>query len=187
MGTRLVTGPTEEPLTLTEAKAHLRVVIPDDDGLIAGYILAARTYVEGQIHRAICTSTWEYTIDGGWPFCGYEPIIEVPLPPLQSVSTVIYVDSDGTAQTLAASQYTVIANRPKGAIVPAYGVTWPTVRDVPEAIRVTFNAGFTVVPDDLRTALLAHVELLYDRDPQMIERLAETVEILISPYRVPTF
>lgn len=197
MGLSIVTAPTAEPVTLAETKDHLRVVIAEDDGLIAGYILAARRFVEGQIHRAIVSRVYDYTIDYEWPYdeCGM-PRIVLPNPPLQAVVSVTYVDGNGATQTLAANQYTVLTDRTKGEIVPAYGVTWPTVRGVVNAITVRFAAGYTDlaspavtgvgVPDELRTAIMLQAEIIYDRNPQQRDSLEAARDALMSPYAIPS-
>lgn len=203
MGISVVSGPTTDPVTLAEAKAHLRVSISDDDGLIAGYILAARHWAEGQMHRPIASRMYDYTFDRHWPWRDRRHVIELPQPPLLSVRSISYVDASGTTQTLATNQYTVMTNRARGTIVPAYDVTWPEVRDQVEAITVRFVAGYTNftdatvspnvtvtgpgVPDDLRLAVMTHIEILYDRDPQMRESLEAARDAFISPYMVPSF
>lgn len=207
MGISVVTGPSTEPVTLAEAKAHLRVAISDDDGLIAGYILAARQYVEGQIHRPIVSRMCDYTIDRRWPYRDdggvWRTWIDLPLPPLRAVRSITYVDTSGATQTLATNQYTVMTNRPRGAVVPAYDATWPDVRDQVEAITVRFIAGYTGftdvttspnvtvsgpgIPDDLRTAILMHIEMLHDRDPQSRETLQMARDALLTPYTSVSF
>lgn len=203
MGLSLVAGPTQEPVTLSEVKAHMRVAIDDDDGLIAGYILAARTYVEGQIHRPIVSRMYDYTIDYGWPWKNGRTWIDLPMPPLRSIRSVSYIDENGATQTLAANQYQVITNSARGAVVPAYNATWPSVRSQMEAITVRMIAGYTDftdtttspnftvtgpgVPDDLRTAIMLHVELLHDRDVQSRELLESARDSLISPFTVTSF
>lgn len=200
MGISVVTGPSTDPVTLAEAKAHCRVDSSDDDGLLAGYILAARHWVEGQIHRPIVSRMYDYTIDYGWPCRQW---ITLPYPPLLAVRSVTYVDASGATQTLGANQYTVMTNRPRGAITPAYEATWPDVRLQVEAITVRFIAGYTTftdstaspnftvigpgVPDDLRQALLLLIGHWYEaREAVVIGQVAEVpfaVEALISPYR----
>lgn len=203
MGLSLVAGPTQEPVTLAEAKAHMRVAIADDDGLIAGYILAARSYVEGQIHRPIVSRLYEFTVDYGWPSKNCQSWIELPMPPLRAVRSVTYVDSNGATQTLASNQYRAMTNGPRGVIVPEYGVSWPSVRPQTSAITVRFIGGYTDfvdtstspnysasgpgVPDELRTAIMLHVELLHDRDPQSRQLLESARDALISPFSVTSF
>lgn len=189
MGLSLVTGPTVEPLSLQEAKDHLRVSIADDDGLIAGYILAARRYAENYTRRVLCSSTWDYTIDRCWPWkCvdGYMTHrIELPIPPLQSVSSISYVDIDGATQTLSASDYVVKIDDTFGIIEPAYNATWPDLRHQLSAATVRFIAGYDGdVPDEIRTAIMLHVEILHDRNPNDRELLETARDSLLDHYRV---
>lgn len=188
MGLSLVTGPTTEPVTLAEVKAHLRVDIPDDDGLIAGYVLAARRYAEGYTRRAFMTQTWDYTIDRAWPYtndgCYLVRRITLPLPPLQSVSSITYVDINGDTQTLASDQYVVKTDDTSGIIEQAYNVAWPEIRWQSSAVTVRFIAGWTDIPDEIRTAIMLHVEILHDRNPQDRELLETARDALLDPYRV---
>lgn len=192
MGLSLVTGPTTDPVTLGEAKAHCRIGIPDDDGILAGYILAARNYVEGQTHRMMLTQTWDCTFDYCWPTRGCYTQLDIPLSPVQSVTSVSYVDSDGATQTLASDQYTVVTNRSKSFIVPAYNVTWPTVRWVPDAITVRAVVGYTQTPDELRQAILMLVGHFYENRESIVigqtpAEVPMAVEALTSPFRVVSF
>jgi len=82
--------------------------------------------------------------------------IDVPVPPLQSVSSITYLDNNGDSQTLAASKYDVDASSEPGRIAPAFGETWPDTRDVNNAVTVTFIAGYTtaaLVPDTIKHAI----------------------------------
>lgn len=192
MGLSLVTGPSTDPVTLGEAKAHCRIGIPDDDGIVAGYILAARQYVEGQTHRMMLTQTWDCTFDDYWPTKGCYYHIDIPLSPVQSISSISYVDTDGVTQTLASDQYQVVVNRTKAFIVPAYNVTWPTIRRVPDAVTVRAVVGYTQTPDELRQAILMLVGHFYEQRESVV--IGQTpfdvpmsVEALISPFRVVGF
>lgn len=194
MGLTLVTKPTTEALSVDEAKQHLRVDTSDDDGLIAGYILAARHWVESQV-GPLMTQTWDYTVDYGWPTLAGEYAIPLPLRPVQSVTSVSYKDSDGATQTLSAGLYTTVLNVPLPRIERAYGASWPTVRDVPAAITVRFVAGYGStpgdVPDSLRVAMQLLVGHFYENRESVVvgnlqvNELPMGVETLISPWRNP--
>lgn len=60
----LVTPPAVEPVSLAEAKAHLRLEIDDDDDLVSALISAARQKCESRLTRAFVTSGWRFTTDG---------------------------------------------------------------------------------------------------------------------------
>lgn len=199
MGLATVTPPALDPISLSEAKAHCQVTYTDEDGLIAGYILAAREYVENECFRRLITQTIDYTIDDGWP-CKivrgyYRQRIEFPIGPVQSVTSITYIDGSGAQQTLATNQYVtgnmgtaVQSGRPY--IEPAYGVTWPTVRCQPVAVTVRFVAGWDLssVPNPIMQALrmmIFHAER--NREAVSGGSFVEVplgVESLISPYRL---
>jgi uncharacterized phiE125 gp8 family phage protein len=186
MALELVTGPTQEPVTLTEAKAQLRLDIADDDGLLAGYLLAAREYIEGQTKRDLVTKTWDYTIDYGWPVRGLRQYIRLPVNPVQSVTSVSYVDEAGATQTLASDQYTVMSRMTYSAIVPAYDVTWPTTRRVPDAVTVRFVSGYENCPQDLKLAVMLLAGHFYENREAVSGKAMSEVPLafdaLISPY-----
>lgn len=187
MALELVTGPTTEPVTLTEAKAHLRLDIADDDGLLAGYLMAARHFIETQTKRDLVTKTWDYSIDYRWPrkYHGWH-MIRLPLNPVQSVTSVTYVDDSGATQTLASDQYIVSANDSYSSIVPAYDVSWPTVRCVPSAVTVRFVSGYVNCPPDLKVAVLLMAGHLYENreavSGKAMSEMPLSVDALVSPY-----
>lgn len=190
MGISVVTGPTEEPVSLATVKDHLRHTITEEDGLLAGYILAARQYAENETRRAFVTQTCDYTIDCGWP-CkvrdGYwRTRIELPYAPVSSVTSISYVDGNGATQTLASDQYVLGGNDSYAYIDPAYNIMWPTVRNQAAAITVRFIAGWSAanVPDPLRTAICFHVEIMLDRDPAQRELLERARDNLLDHYRI---
>jgi uncharacterized phiE125 gp8 family phage protein len=168
MALTLILAPSEEPVTLSEAKASpsLRVSASTDDTDITALIVAARKMAETYTLHALVTQTWELVLDG-FPTGG----IVVPMPPLQSVTSIKYIDTDGVEQTLDAMLYSVDTDTIPGLITPAYDETWPTdVRDQINAVRVRFVAGFgdaADVPEDIKTWIKMRVGTLYD-NPQAL-------------------
>jgi len=195
MALSLVTAPVSEPVTLAQQKLHMRVDTSDDDTYINLCITAARQWIEGQTHLAMVAQTWNYYIDGGWPTrCGLHRI-DLPLNPVPaqtSPSTVVitYVDGDGATQTLAQTQYTLVGRRYGSYIVPAYGVSWPSVRNVPNAITVRFlagnNASPVAFPQELHQAVMILAGHYYENRETAIGA-PKAVEALISPFRTATF
>lgn len=168
MALKEITPPAEEPITASEAKASpsLRVAVATDDTDIAALIKTARLMAETRTMHALVTQTWELVLDG-FPTGG----IVVPMPPIQSVTSIKYIDTDGDEQTLGATLYAVDGDSIPGLIVPAYGETWPTdVRDQVNAVRVRFVAGFGAasdVPEDIKSWIKIMVGTLYD-NPQAV-------------------
>jgi uncharacterized phiE125 gp8 family phage protein len=193
VGLVTVTPPASDPLSLAEAKAHLRVTGTEEDGLLAGYILAAREFVENATHRRLVTQTLDFTVDDGWPCViargYYRSRIELPIQPVASVTSISYVDGSGATQTLASNQYVVRTDGPVAFIEPAYGVSWPSVRCQTAAITVRFVAGTAVA--DVPNPLMQAIRLLVAHANENREAVANGtftevplgVEGYLSPYR----
>lgn len=181
----LVTLPSTEPVTLAEAKAHLRVTTTDEDALLDSLIPAARQWAEDFTRRALITQTWDYTLDA------FADEIEIPMPPLQSVSSVKYLDVDGVEQTLAATEYTVDAAATRGLVRSVYGKSWPSVRDQANAVTIRFIAGYgaaPAVPAPIKAAVLLMLGELYARRETAIvgapiATVPVSAEYLLCPYR----
>lgn len=190
MSLTLVTAPDNEPLTVQQAKDHLRLDTDDDDGLLLDLITASRVWIEGQTHRALITQTWDYGIDGGYSYRKGIPYIDLPLNPVASVTSISYVSGASPNPTLSASSYTVAARTHGSYIVPAYNSTWPTPLAVPDAVVVRFVAGEASCPKPLERAVAMLVTHLYEnREPvntgqgQVIVEVPYSIEAMISPYR----
>ena len=151
----IVSQPSYEPVSLAEARQWLRLEDTDTDHTATLRILikAMREDAENLTHRAYVQRQYRYSI-GGYPTdCEYGLKIELPFPPVVSVDSFKYVDSNGTLQTLAADQYVLHNEAEPAFILPAWLVTWPTHRVVPNAIQITFTAGYAAgSPSDEQSA-----------------------------------
>jgi uncharacterized phiE125 gp8 family phage protein len=134
-------------------------------------------------------TTFDYSIDYGFPWRqGYR--IDLPVNPVISVTSVSYVDDVGNTATWAADQYTAVTRENGSFIVPAYNVSLPVIRNVPNALTVRFTAGYvdasvspeiSAVPWPLTRAIILLAGSWYeDRE---IGAVPDGVEALISPYR----
>ena len=159
MNWQVTTAPTTEPVTLAEAKTHLRVDGSDEDTFIEGLIQAAREWCEDYERRAYITRTITAKFDRF-----YSTII-LPMPKIQSVTSVKYLDTAGTEQTLSTDYYDVDTYREPGAITLAYNKTWPTTRDINNAVEVVFVAGYgdaDDVPERVKCAIKLLIGHLYE-------------------------
>lgn len=141
---KLQTAPAAEPISTEEAKAHLRI-LPDDadyheqDAYIDTLIKVARAWCENFQHRAYITQTWDMYLDA-FPACG---VIELPRPPLQSVSSIVYTLEDASTATFASSSYVVDAVSEPGRILLKEGESWPSdTLQVGPSVKVRFVAGY---------------------------------------------
>jgi len=174
-GLSLYAAPGTEPVSLAEAKAHLRVTHTDEDSLIAELIAAARQWFEEQTYRALVTQTWDLKLD---EFPRGEDPIRLPRAPLQSVTSITYTDTVGATQTLAAAAYVVSATRQPGVIRPAYGYVWPEAQDKPDAVTVRFVAGYgaaAAVPAQIKAAIKLLIGQLYEFREQLTERPTQEI------------
>lgn len=143
--------PALEPVTLTEAKAHLRLGHDSEDALISGLIRAARDAVERATGTALIEQDWRLALDA-WPQSG--TLALTPHPVREILSVTVY-GSEGEASTIDAG-----ARRLDPYARPAR--LWLAERPAPGAalngIEVDFRAGYgeagTDVPDMLKRAIL---------------------------------
>lgn len=160
---KLATAPAEEPITLAEAKTHLRVDHNDENDLITRLLRAARLSCEKIARRAFVTQTWDLYLHT-WP-AGNR--IELPLPPLQSVTSVSYITASDETLTMVAGDYFVDNVSEPGGVLCKAGVSWPSAALRPAAaIAVRFVAGYglaVAVPDDYKAALLLALGAMYER------------------------
>lgn len=195
----LVTPPAGPVVSLDEAKAHLRIDGTDEDAYVTALVAAATATVDGAggwLGRALRPQVWDLTLPG-WPLDRWCERIRLPLPPLISVASVSYRDGDGITQTLATGDYVVsgVGAAFGGAVSPADGASWPSLRWHPEAVTVRFTAGYAepddavTVPEPIRHAILMMVGHLYaNREAVAPNGRADVVpmgaEALLAPYRV---
>lgn len=142
----------------------------------------------GKLGRCLLEQTWTLTLD----HC-FRPIINIALPPIQSVDSVKYCDDDGALQTLAPSRYRVTGTGSWLAeIAPAHGESWPSVRWQPATIEVAFTAGYGDELADVPAPILQAIRELVghwfdnraavDRTP--LVEIPFGVKTLLAPFRV---
>lgn len=189
MGLKLITAPTVEPVTLAQAKQHLGVIVANDDAMILRHIVAARRHAEQYTGRRLCTQTWEYTRDE-FP-CG---AMELPYPPVASVTSLKYIDANGAEQTLSPSLYQVDTVAEPARIAPAYGESWPDARCQFNAVTVRFVCGYgltAAVPEDIACAMLLIVGHLFehreDVSDMQVFQVPRAADALLNFYRIMRF
>lgn len=184
----LVTGPADEPVTIYDMQAHLRVVSNYDDAVIDAYIPAARSWVEEYTGRSLRTQTWLYSC------AAFADAIRLPrAAPLQSVTHVKYYNLSGTLTTVSSSLYTVRTDSDLGAVDLAPDQVWPSdVATRGDAVRITYVAGATTaeaVPAPLVQAIRLLVGHWYGNREAVAMGVTPTtipfgVEALCAPWRV---
>lgn len=181
-GLKVKTAPTEEPVSLDEAKLHLRVDHTEEDTLIAQCIAAAARWAEDRAGVSLTTRVLQLALDA-FPIPGDRgyPAILLPAPPIDEAEdvTVTYVDSAGANQTLSAADYVLDAFACPATLRPAYGKSWPTARAQPNAVTVEWTAGAAQADVDPRAkhAILMIVGDLYaNREGVIIGTISKHIE-----------
>lgn len=187
VGVVLVTGPAQPPVPLSEMLKHLRLEHHDEDTEIEGFLASARGFIESNSGRILFTSTYRQTMDR---FPCHNQAIEILRAPVQSISSITYVDADGATQTLTASDYRVDLDGPLCRITPTYGESWPTTQIVTAAVKVTFVAGWATqdsIPADLKLAVKSMAAMLYKfrgDESKAAEGLPYAAKIIVDNWRL---
>ena len=162
-------APAAEPVSLAEAKIHLRQDFPDDDDLITTLIAAARQHVSMVTRRAFVNTTYTLKLDE------YPTEIWIPVSPLSSVTSITYIDTNGNSQTEASSVYSVDTDTEPGRISQAFDQSWSDTRDQNNAITVTFVSGYGAAASDVPETFKASIKLLVGHWYQSREAVAVSI------------
>lgn len=200
MKTALLTASTGECLTLEEIKDHLRIEYGEtaDDVLLKGLRTAAMQRIETITNRKLLTQSW-YVYHNEWPSGDNYDHFNIPYPPLQSIpsSGLRYTKSTGGSTTFSSTKWDSDIVSEPGRLVLDYNDEWPTeTLHNNNPIRIQFVCGYgtksSEMPESLKLAMKILIEHWYEnREPfligQTISAIPETVEALISDYRVHSF
>ena len=187
MTLRLITAPTAQPITFAEAKANMNIVGTDDDALVTAMIVSATEAAEQATGRALMTQEWEAGFDAF-----SDPLVLTRVP-VQSVTSLTYIDAAGTVQTLSSELYTLTKDDFGFArITPAYGTSWPTARGDVDGVKVRYVAGYigaADVPQSIKSWILLHCGSQYaNRESETVGSgsaiLLTFADALLDRYRV---
>lgn len=183
------TAPAEEPLTLGEAKLHLRMDHDADDTLIAALIVAAREHAEAFCRRPFVTRNYQATFSR-FPSRS-EPLI-LPVPGVTAVTSVTYADpSNATITMTVGTDYRLVRGPTHHTLeLPPSVGTWPWTALRGDAVTVIYTAGYGYandVPRGIRAAMLLLVGHLYE-NREAVSKDAGTelplgMQALLFPFR----
>jgi len=169
-----VTAPQVLAVVESEVWEHLRLALresgspeelqPSDRAHVLRLMQAAIDEIDGPdglLQRCLVTQEWLLYID-----C-FAPVIPLPLPPTQSITSVRYIDSDGAWQTVDPADYQLAgaSGTARAELTPAFGESWPSHAYVPRAVEIQFVAGYgdtpEAVPASIRAALCEIIATRY--------------------------
>lgn len=148
MGLKRTVEPSDMPVSLIEAKAQCGVLHDDEDALLEGLIAAATSMVEDYLGRSLTTQTWRLTLDG------FADRIILPRGPVRSVSAFTYLDTADAQQTVPAPTYLFFDGGDPQMVVRRRSASWPQSGDRPDAVSITYIAGYETVPAAIKHAIL---------------------------------
>ncbi|NWG71789.1 MAG: phage head-tail connector protein [Parvularculaceae bacterium] len=184
MSLELITPPAEEPLSLADLKAHLRVAHSEEDALILSFARAARHAIEARYGLAVILQEWRWRLDRA-------PLGAIVLPrsPLVAVNSVSLVARDGSAEPVDPALYEVETGR-RGRLFLHGAVPW--AGRALGALQIDFSAGApdaAAAPPEIKTAIALIVAHFFEnREAGAVERIFSTtrhLESLLGAYREP--
>tara|TARA_R110002074_G_C12426503_1_gene656426 strand:- start:621 stop:1184 length:564 start_codon:yes stop_codon:yes gene_type:complete len=179
----LMSGAASEPVTLDEARAHLRLDTENEDMLLGAFLTAARVTLEAQTRRAFVTQSWRLILDA-WP----EPAVTLPLAPVSAITSVTMND-EGAPRVVSPALYDIALEGDAPRLAAKGG--WPAPSRRVGGIHIDFTAGYgeaSAVPAPLRQAILLLAAHWFEhREPVSLGdtagELPLSVSALIAPYR----
>jgi uncharacterized phiE125 gp8 family phage protein len=200
-------APSIEPVTLAEAKNHLRVDsdLTQDDALITMLISAARRYAESYCGLSFISQGWRLVLDA-FPGAGVQGVpwgrtyslpgnaVLLERGPVTAITSITYTAMDGSNQTMPSTDYAADVSGLLGRVTPVFGRIWPIPLPQIGAVKVDYTAGFGAtaasVPEGIRQWMLLRTATLY-RNREEVAILVRGkvdplpyVDSLLDPYRV---
>lgn len=187
MAIKIIKPSEVEPITIEEAKKHLRISDSDEDIIVGSMIKQAKEFCEDFQNRKYITQTLELVMDS-FPREGYLNFSNCS--PIQSVESIKYYDSAGEEHIFDESNYIIDTDSFINRIVLRNYKRWPSITlQKVNGVKIRFIAGFgdkvEDVPETVKWAMILHMRLLYDDyKPDERTKLEEARNSLLSMNRV---
>lgn len=191
---KIITPVASEPITLADARKHLRIepygspATHPDDAYVTALISVVRSWCEQYLQRALAEQTIELALDE------FTKTIALPFAPIQSVTSITYIDTDGATQTLATSVYAFDSYSNK--ITLKYDQYYPQTQLINNAVLIRYVAGYTngASPDTypleyaIKAAMLLLIGHLYENRQENttanMSALPMGIYSLLQPYKL---
>lgn len=200
----IITAPASSPVSLADMKAYLRVDTSSDDTLIQDFIDAAAETVKQYIRKSLITETLELTMDGfssntiderldrlgpgvhtaSYPyFIGYSNEVDLPFPPIQSITSVTTFNRSNTSAVYSSDNYQL--DETGGRIYLNEGQTWPDNLRDREAVKIRYVAGYGDA-DDIPKPIVQVIKQLVGKyyDCREMCEMPDICKQALAPYRL---
>lgn len=177
-----VTPPAEEPLTLAEVKLAAKITTSTEDAFVSSRITAARIKYEADTRRQMVAATYDYFLSGFPSKWCNDGVIDLPLPPAVSVTSIKYLDTAGVLQTLDSANWLADTNSEPGGVYPAVGSDWPATRELPRnTVEIRYVAGYAdaaSVPElDKQAMMLLALHWIENREEVVVGDRVQAVSV----------
>lgn len=182
---KVTTPPLVEPITVDELKEYAKIDGSDEDNILANTIKAIREAMEEYLGRSLIEQTIKLSMDF-WP----GEVIELPMPPLISVTQVVLVDESDVETVYASSNYYVETLRSVGRLVLKQGVIYPDNTDRTHGgYRIDYKAGYGTagadVPQVIREAIKLWCAVYYETGTLTEKPPNQVLSMVERTYRIP--
>lgn len=173
------------PVALDEVKKDLRMDdLSHEDSVIMAKVMAASVGIEKEYGLALLTQTIkEYW--SAFPVGNCDPML-LRIQPVQSVTTVEYIDTDGLTQTWDADEWTYGGYNGTTFIIPTPGYTWPSTWATPNAVIVTYEAGYGDSPENVPWPIAQAIKYrtadMFEKREDTPQTFTRASENLLRPY-----
>lgn len=162
MKLKVITPPSEEPLSLAEAKQYLKVDGNDEDSTLPGLIKQAREYCEDYQNKKYVTQTLEAYLDsfpdGDIEFRDCSPV--------QLITNITHTDVNNVDSVVNTTDYILDNVAFVNKVCLNYGKAWPSATLKPvNGVKIRFVAGYgnaAAVPETIKQAMILHMKILHD-------------------------
>jgi uncharacterized phiE125 gp8 family phage protein len=183
VATRTV-DPTFQPITLAELKRRMPVAGDHWDADLRDALTEGIERFEADTGIVCCTSTWAEKLDD-WP----SEYFRLQRRPVASISSITYLDVDGTSQTWTSTNYSLDNRRAINTVFLTYNATFPSLRGIENQVTITYVAGYAsaiLVPQMAKFAIVGAVKQTFGLmigDGAMIEDGTTIYERLVERFR----
>lgn len=137
-----VSAPEKDPVTVEDLKKHSIIEFSDDDDYLGVLIGVATEIVERESGLLFVEQRWVESCDGF-------PVAEIELSkaPVRSITSIKYIDSDGSETTMSNDLYQNNLDAKPALLLPAYGEGWPSTRSQYGAVKIEYSCGFSALDE----------------------------------------
>ena len=185
MSWQITAQPATEPITLVEAKSHLRVTFADEDTYINTLITSARKYCEAYCNRVFITQTWRQN-ENAWAYP-----IKLMVNPVISLTSLKYIDTNEAQQTITddtnnfQKDFNSDVAKIYSGLVEAFPAIGISINPI-EIITVCGYGAASDVPDDIKHAIKLMVSHLYENRDMVNVPLNNLSSDIPMPSAVPS-